>query len=341
MATDRKIEITIADKSIRLQNFSANSYILYVEDPFTSTKGYRNASFKPNTWCQTNIFIWEPSIKSGMADIVLEDPNNSRRIRYRVHMDSREIEDITGSEDSSITKRVSIIIPAYKAHQFLSDCLEPLIHESVGNPHLDMEILVGIDNCLETAKEMSKNVYPKVVKTYFFDENVGPYVIRNTLAAKASGDYLVFFDADDIPFSRMVSTIIEEMGTSSMVNWKFKWFNDGEPIVDTSILENGFLTHGVFAIRKEKFLSMNGFFPWRTSADSEFQQRSNSLKIGPDPINRYLFFRRRSQGSLTQHPKTNMSSPLREIYHQIMDENSYLGRHPNPIEMRISNCIRI
>jgi hypothetical protein len=338
---NKQIEISISDKSIRLQNFSRHSYILHIEDPVTSAKGYRNAVFKPNTWCETNLFLWEPGIKSGIADIVLSDPVNSRQIRYRMHMKSRKVEDITGKDILGHKKKVSVIIPAYKAHKFIAECLEPFIHESVGNPHLDMEILVGIDNCMETTKEMSKNVYPPIIKTYFFDENVGPYVIRNTLASKSTGDYLVFFDADDIPFSRMVSTVMEEMNTSKMVNWKFKWFNDGEDIGDTSKMENGFLTHGVFAITRNQFMKMNGFFPWRTSADSEFQQRANSLKIGPDPINSYLFFRRRSPGSLTQHPKTNMSSPLREVYHQIMDENAYLGRYPNPIEMRVANCIRI
>ena len=81
---------------------------------------------------------------------------------------------------------ITVIIPAYQAVKYIDECIASL---------KGAEILVGIDNCKETFDHL---VDRTDVKTFYFTQNIGPYVIKNTLVDEASNDKILFFDADDI-----------------------------------------------------------------------------------------------------------------------------------------------
>ena len=83
----------------------------------------------------------------------------------------------------------SVIIPAYKAGAFLRDVLDTIETQTV-KPD---EILVGVDGCADTwhvAQGLKSLGYD--FRLYWFANNNGPYLVRNTLATLARGDILHF-----------------------------------------------------------------------------------------------------------------------------------------------------
>lgn len=91
--------------------------------------------------------------------------------------------------------KVSVIVAAYNAEKYLAETLDSLTHQTLD----DYEIIVindgSTDNTqqiLETYQENYSNL--KLINK----ENAGPSSARNTGLDIAAGEYIYFFDADDI-----------------------------------------------------------------------------------------------------------------------------------------------
>jgi len=329
---------------IKAENKSSERYNVEFQDPANGFIGYRNSKFSPGVWCLSNPITWANVKDTGLVDINLTAKD--KRYRVRVDIKKRKFKDITNpyiqiDNFVPVTQKVSVIIPAYKADKFLEKCIKGFTDQQDNVGEMDLEILVGIDSCWETLKEVSRKIYPENVKFYYFKENVGPYYIRNTLAAKSKNDILIFFDADDIPGETMIRTAIGELSKGDMARWEFFWFENDDQINIGNQLKIGFLTVGVFAIRKKKFFSRNGFYHWRVGADSEFHERALSKGMKVIDVHQPLFFRRNTPTSLTRDGSTGHKSLIRRAYNEIVDENSQSGFFPDPSELRTIECIRV
>jgi len=339
------LKISITEKNeVRAENNSGERYNVDFQDPANGHLGYSNKKFNQGVWCLSNPMTWSNVKDTGIVDVIFT--GKDKRYRIRVDIKNKIFTDITSNSVKIIDfvafpKKVTIIIPAFRAGEYINSCIQGFLNQEDKIGEFEMEILVGIDSCWETLKEVSKKIYPENVKFYYFKENVGPYYIRNTLAKKASNDILIFFDADDIPGSTMVRMAIQHLDSSDMVRWKFFWFDSEDQVYNGNNLPVGWLTVGVFAIEKENFFKRNGFYHWRVGADSEFHERaiSKNMKIGD--IHQPLFFRRRLETSLTRNSVTGHKTPMRRAYNEIVDENSKRGFFPDPGELRSVACMRV
>lgn len=216
-------------------------------------------------------------------------------------------------------KKISIIIPTYKNVQFLPECFDSIL-KSIKD--LDCEILVGIDSCQETLKYVKKNRFDSRFKFYFFEKNLGPYVIKNTLATISSSDKILFFDSDDVMLEHMIPEIIDSLDNFKMYKPMYFDFKNENEIknINTNIKTNK-LGEGVFAINKEIFLDFNGFEGWRCAADSDFMSRFYKKNIKFYVGKTISFLRRVHPNSLTVHPETNLSSKLRAHYYGLSKKN--------------------
>jgi glycosyltransferase involved in cell wall biosynthesis len=85
--------------------------------------------------------------------------------------------------------RISIIVPAYNAAEYLQQSLGSIRKSSFS----DFE-LIAVDDCsTDGSLEIEKKFADKVVKT---DRNMGPAAARNLGADESSGPVLFFLDAD-------------------------------------------------------------------------------------------------------------------------------------------------
>ena len=99
--------------------------------------------------------------------------------------------------------QISIIVPVFNSLEFLEDCLDSIYSSS---PNIKIEVLVGIDSSSDDLKWFEQN-HQKYnnLHIFWFNQNVGPYVIKNTLVDFAKSDNILFFDSDDIMNKNMIS----------------------------------------------------------------------------------------------------------------------------------------
>ncbi len=98
--------------------------------------------------------------------------------------------------DSSGTRRISLVIPAYNEEEFLPATLEHLAAaRREMPPGLELEVIVSDDGSGDRTRELARALADRVVVPAAGDRT-GPGAARNRGAAAASGELLVFIDAD-------------------------------------------------------------------------------------------------------------------------------------------------
>lgn len=227
---------------------------------------------------------------------------------------------------------LSIIIPTFNQTSYLEECLRSVL-DSIGN--LSVEILIGIDSCKTTLDFLNKKIFDTSIKFYFFEKNVGPYIIRNSLAELSNSEYLLFFDSDDIMKPIMINLMFSLQKDCDFVKPMYVNFENGNLTEKEkqTITTNKF-GEGVFSIKKDLFLSFNGFEGWRCMADSDFMGRLYNSGKRPTYTKEVCFYRRLHKTSLTQDPKTGYASSLRHKYYNISKSKKNHGPLPTLITQK-------
>lgn len=206
---------------------------------------------------------------------------------------------------------LSVIIPTYGTPEFLIDCINSIISSIKNSP---CEILIGIDGCQTTLDYIKNKTFDDRVKFYFFNKNVGPYVIKNSLSLITNSDYILFFDSDDIMKDELIQDVINNKLKYDLIKPMYQDFKLYLKNINHNITKTSTYGEGVFAIKKELFINMNGFEGWRCAADSELMGRLYKNKVKLIHTKNIGFYRRIHQNSLTQHPNTGLKSKLRSEY---------------------------
>lgn len=229
---------------------------------------------------------------------------------------------------------ITIIIPTYNNNNYIDECLISVINSAID---FEFEILVGIDNCVSTLSHIQSKNYSDKIKFYFFEKNVGPYIVRNTLVLESKYDNLIFFDSDDIMMKNFVPAVLGYLNRYDCVKPKLVNFiyEFGEKKIDTKRRLWG---EGVFGIKKSLFLSMNGFEGWMCAADSDFIGRLYKNKIRVLNTNEILMERRIHNQGLTSRRDTGFSSGLRSYYIKLSKSKKSFG----PLEKMVTeNFIKL
>jgi len=238
--------------------------------------------------------------------------------------------------NSESNRKISIIIPAYNASMFIKECLDSVVNQK----HLfdyDYEILVGVDECNETKEKLLeiRNNY-KFLKVFWFQKNVGAYVVVNTLAYKAIYNNLVFFAADDIMCDTFVYNVVGCLDTYHVVRFMYHNFGEGSWAGKRSKEP----ASGVFGIKTDVFKELGGFVDFRVSSDDEF--RGRVIRSGHKTCNiidKDLFFRRRHKKSLTGDSATKQGSAYRDVIYKKIGELQRLGI--KKIDPVFGQCVEI
>ena len=225
---------------------------------------------------------------------------------------------------SEANKKLSIIIPTFNNVEFIKECLSSVI-KSVKS--LNCEILVGIDDCKKTLNFVEKEIFDSRIRFFYFSQNVGPYIVKNTLVKNSNSETILFFDSDDVMCENMVEEILRMQSFNDFVRPKYNNFNGVTP-TNNPVNKEKLFGEGVFSIKKSLFLSMNGFEGWRTTADTDFIGRlyKNSRKSINTPT--VLFYRRLHQNSLTQSKQTGHGSKIRSDYNNLIRNKKTFGPLP-------------
>lgn len=205
---------------------------------------------------------------------------------------------------------LSVIIPTYRNVEFLPELIDSIVRS---NFNKEYEVLVGIDSCYDTLNYIYENQFPSNFKFFFFENKKGPYIIKNTLTELSKFEKLLFFDSDDIMMPSLMSETYSHLDHYGMIKPKYLNFTDQNNSREFK-KEGSQFGEGVFGIKKELFLGINGFEGWEVAADSDFMGRyykTNNTVLHTQSI---LFHRRIHDNSLTAHPDTGLSSNIRGQY---------------------------
>ena len=120
-------------------------------------------------------------------------------------------------------KTLALFISAYKADKNLINILDKFSNQKLPKGWV-LKIYIGVDGCKETFNLLKESK----INFYFSSENVGTYIICNSLidvAKKYNHDMYVRFDADDIPMSNFLFNGIKRCLKLNFVRTYFQWEN--------------------------------------------------------------------------------------------------------------------
>ncbi len=93
---------------------------------------------------------------------------------------------------------ISVILPVYNCAEYLKDSIESVLNQSFE----DFEFICVDDGSTDNSLEILQDFEKKDERIYVFhQENKGGGTARNVALRKATGNYLLFIDSDDILYS--------------------------------------------------------------------------------------------------------------------------------------------
>lgn len=88
---------------------------------------------------------------------------------------------------------ISIIIPCYNAELYINDTINSVLNQSIKN----IEIIVVNDGATDNSIQIIKSISDARIKI-IHQKNSGVSIARNKGMQESKGEYIIFFDADDI-----------------------------------------------------------------------------------------------------------------------------------------------
>ena len=107
----------------------------------------------------------------------------------------------------SVMEKISVIIPVYNSEDFLEECLDSLIQQTLK----EIEIICVDDGSIDSSLEILKSYQKKDERIKVIEQkNESAGVARNRGLKDAKGDYVVFLDSDDFFKSDFLEKVYDQ-----------------------------------------------------------------------------------------------------------------------------------
>jgi GT2 family glycosyltransferase len=123
--------------------------------------------------------------------------------------------------------RFSVLLPVYNRENYVSQAVDSVLNQTFR----DFELIAVDDGSTDKSPEILKS-YGSRLK-FIQQRNQGPEIARNSAAAIAQGEYLVYFDDDDIllPFAlETYDKVIRGTDSPPLLQGSVLFFQDGDPL---------------------------------------------------------------------------------------------------------------
>lgn len=227
----------------------------------------------------------------------------------------------------------AVIIAAHRASRWIGACVAS-VRASAADcaANVRIERRIGVDACAETA-----NTLDQLGEPYFLAaENVGAYVMRNSLVTASPADAYVMFDADDVMLPAFLPRMVRALRAKPIVGPSR--IECDEHLVPRQPHRVTTYKHGVCGIRHDAWEQLGGFRAERFGADTDLIARADMrvrrhgrlfVRVERTVISEAMYLRRRHGDSLTRHPDTGFHSRSRaEAIHR-MDAARAAGQWQN------------
>lgn len=250
-----------------------------------------------------------------------------------------------------VNKKVSIIVPVFNAAKFIDEMLVTIINQT----HKNLEIILvddeSTDNSVEIIHESLKNID---CEYYLINQkNSGAASARNHGLKHATGDYVVFVDADDLLHNRYIELLLKvaisnnsdivicgfmafsdksHTNLTSEVNEDFEILNQEKATVDFAL---GLIktNHWAMLYNKNLLIHNNLQYPtnYKYGEDVYFATKCMASSKNIAILNEQLYFYRSSSASL-------MSSIANDIHTYISDSIDIKIKQEQIIKDKCSSC---
>ena len=159
---------------------------------------------------------------------------------------------------------VSVIIPCYNDHLFISQAIESVN----GQDYKNVEIIIIDDGSGFETKQVLKNVKQKNIQV-LHQENLGPSAARNKGIKESKGDYFLTLDADDFFEPSFLRKALEILISNESVGIVSCWYNTikNNKIKEVCKLEGGNVNTIIFnngasgnsLYRKQCWIDVGGY----------------------------------------------------------------------------------
>lgn len=160
---------------------------------------------------------------------------------------------------------ISIIIPVYNAEAYLDRCVESLVCQT----YKDLEIILVDDGSRDVSPTLCDHWMQKDGRILALHRpNGGAAAARNTGLDKASGEYVMFVDADDYVDSRLCEMLVDELQNRQDVDCALcglAYVDDHGTVGEPQRVEQGIVLSGMDAIRDRYVFDRNRLnivVPW-------------------------------------------------------------------------------
>ena len=113
------------------------------------------------------------------------------------------------------TKKISIVIPAYKVDDYIEKCIRSLENQDL--PKEDYEIIVTNDGSPDRCQEIVELLqleFPNII--LINQENQGVSMARNNAIAIANGDYILPIDPDDYVLPNVLHEVYQNASSRNL-----------------------------------------------------------------------------------------------------------------------------
>lgn len=134
-----------------------------------------------------------------------------------------------------MNQKVSVIVPVYNAENYLEECIQSILQQTYPN----IELVLVNDGSRDHSHEICEKYAQDGRAVYVNKENGGASSARNAGLKQATGDYVMFVDADDFIEETMVDDMYKALkgSDSQVVCCGFKKFYDNEHSIDYAVVD--------------------------------------------------------------------------------------------------------
>ncbi|SFE41154.1 glycosyltransferase, partial [Succiniclasticum ruminis] len=131
--------------------------------------------------------------------------------------------------------KVSVIIPVYNAQNYLSECIDSVLRQTMQ----DFEVICIDDGSSDDSYSILKKYAETEERVVLFSQtNQGVSTARNVGIDKARSEYIYFLDSDDYIEPNMLEIAYKEMESKSLDILYFETFAFGEEGIPQNIVDD-------------------------------------------------------------------------------------------------------
>ena len=227
-------------------------------------------------------------------------------------------------------KLCSVIIAAYNTPEYILSCVESFNRQQP-TPGWVYDLRIGVDGCEKTAETLDRHG----IKYFYSPENVGAYIMRNSLLAIGEADAYSVFDSDDIMYQEYLARSLKALSTGAIMTAKINCDVNMKP--GRMRLESG----GAITFTDEARRAVGGYQPYRCACDTDFMYRLRLAGFQIKKLQAPLYFRRNHPEQLTKvHDYGYHSEYRREVWAKMTEarENGTIKIFPETVKLLIKNA---